>query len=78
MQTSCPRYAQTAVTRTHHAAGVMIGRWWQCDGVERLPHGRTRHGVQRARSLVVFSPVFVFELEEPRFSLGIDQEVPQG
>jgi len=41
------------------------------------PHGQTQHGVQRARSLVVLSPILVFELQEPRFSLRIDQDVSQ-
>lgn len=40
-----------------------------------LPHGQTQYGVQRARSLIVLSPVLVFELQEPRFSLRIDQDV---
>src|SRR5229473_316498 len=46
--------------------------------VPRLPRRQTRHGVHRECSLVVLSPVLVFELGEPLFSLGIDQEVPQG
>jgi hypothetical protein len=77
MQASGPRSAQTAVTLPpvpeHHACH----RVCPCDGVESAPRGRTQHGVQRARSLVVLSPVLVFELQEPRFSLRIDQDVSQ-